>query len=158
MTRYIVGTLFFGAFMSFGLFAITRTVSNIPNALQSPGWPVAAGVITESRLTAPRKKGARHQLRYAYDVDGVAYSSDRTAFAGVLWSATARDRAARFPEGKTVSVYYQPGNPSVAVLEPGVSWFRTVGALLVGLLFTALGGAGFKALFFGRDDSQGQAT
>ena len=55
-------------------------------------------------------------------------------------TSSMKDTVAEYPRGKAVSVYYQPENPKVCVLEPGVTW-RAWGSLAV-----AAGGIGVAIL------------
>jgi len=96
----------------------------------SPQWPSVDGVM----LTAqPRSMNAnpaepeasQHdwvaEVRYAYTVDGKAYTGDRLQAFGRRYMT--RDEVlkelAPFPVGATVKVYHDPAKPEVSVLIPG---------------------------------------
>jgi hypothetical protein len=108
------------AMMPFGL-ALPRYL----RAKRSTKWPVAQGVITVSRLQVgyvKRMKGYRGEIRYQYRVGSTDYNGSRLSFERVhlavedAWQKVIDD----YPVGKTVNVYYDPEEPSFAVLEPGL--------------------------------------
>ena len=70
-------------------------------------------------------------VSYNYDVDGTTYSSDLLGFIRV-WTddeSDAQGMVQRYPVGQTVTAYYDPGDPSRAVLDPGVSLNSMLGLL-----------------------------
>jgi hypothetical protein len=105
------------------------------------GWPAAAGRITHSgvgRELTTDGEGGSHELfdaevRYMYEVDGATLRGEmihanREPFAS---RRRAEGLARRYPEGAEVRVFYDPDDPSRAVLEPGT------GAAPFGYLATA---------------------
>src|ERR1700749_911822 len=79
----------------------------IYRGLRSRHWPRVSGRIT--RLP---------KVRYAYEVDNRSYESTRLSFSTI---APSWDRLpSTLQPGQTVSVSYDPSNPSRAVLRPGV--------------------------------------
>jgi hypothetical protein len=54
---------------------------------------------------------------YSYSVDGAVFRSQRVRSADEP-GETAATTVARYPAGASVVVYYDPGNPSDALLEP----------------------------------------
>jgi len=120
----------------------------------SDGWPSTKGHVVESRVqtrvavdgsdvSRGRLFGPRHYehvpvVRYAYEVGGVPYTSDRVRFGersaerGDRGQERAREAAGRYPAGAAVDVYYDPAIPSRSVLETGrqsTPWMLGVGAL-----------------------------
>ena len=102
-------------------------------AAQADGWKQTPGRITASdteafqagreRLSTPSRTLQRQRIIYAYTVGGVNYVSDRVSMGARTSSSVAAMEQAqvrRYPVGKTVTVYYDPANPSQAVLERGV--------------------------------------
>jgi hypothetical protein len=57
---------------------------------------------------------------YSYRVDDARFMSSRVSFtaADSTNRADAEQGAARYPVGKAVQVFYNPGDPQQAVLEP----------------------------------------
>jgi len=68
--------------------------------------------------------GPETLLWYEYHVDKQRYlaSNYRNGGNGTPFSRVAEAAGKRYPVGRTVSVYYNPQNPQVAVLEPGLWW------------------------------------
>lgn len=62
-------------------------------------------------------------IHFTYQVDGQSYTSEEYAYGA--WnnsnSSGAKKMLRKYPVGKTVRVYYNPSDPSDAVLEHGVS-------------------------------------
>lgn len=115
------------------------------HAHASTSWPSTNGVITENAETVTRhrerwprrRSGSRtinsvqRHVRYTYTVDGAAYLGSRVAYHGYeQCECEGLDR----PNGE-VRVYYDPGEPSRAVLLPGIrcSVLPTVAILAFGL-------------------------
>ena len=94
-------------------------------AKSSSQWPRAAGVITSSHLVAgsfKQMKGYRGVVHYRYQVGSAEYSGSRLSFGRD--HLAVRDAWQKvldtYPAGKTVDVYYDPKDPSFAILEPGL--------------------------------------
>ena len=92
--------------------------------IRSAQWPSTDAAIKFSGLQAGyfrQLKGFLPDVRYSYSVGNVNYTGSRVDFHQHL---TARDTAeamiAPYPVGKIVRVYYDPADPSCAVLEPGI--------------------------------------
>jgi len=87
----------------------------------------------------------RAKVAYRYRVHGKDYTSGRVFFgdwlATSLSQSAARRRVMKYRTGSTVTVLYDPAQPSRAVLEPGINW-QTWLEMAFGLLFAA------TALFF----------
>ena len=99
-------------------------------------WPTAQGNVVESsverrfsRDNDRQAKSTYHaRLFYEFSVDGTTFTGDRVAYGdhGSNDPSHARGVVSRYPQGKTVTVYYIPGNPEECVLEPGLqgqAWF-----------------------------------
>jgi Protein of unknown function (DUF3592) len=97
---------------------------------ESIRWPVTTGMISRVELkdwihkphTDPSFKPV---IFYDYTVDGVAHRGERVSFDdGDGVRILPREKAAawidrNYPVGKRLPVYYDPGDPNLAVLEPG---------------------------------------
>jgi hypothetical protein len=104
-------------------------------AFYSNSWPSTQGTITLSQIdsyqtqssmgpgtSTPSQTTMFHpQVSYDYSVGGRDYHSDLINLADNSYSDahTAEKMLAPYPKGKGVSVYYDPGQPEKAVLEPG---------------------------------------
>ncbi len=79
----------------------------------------------------------RADLEYAYTVAGVNYRGNRLALGGTFYASRAalvRGAARRYRAGEAVQVFYNPDDPSEAVLEPravGLGLLWGVAALLL---------------------------
>ncbi len=101
--------------------------------LASASWPAADGKILYSRARTGRS--AETLLWYEYHVDGRRYlaSNYRNGGNGTPFDDVAKEAAKRYPVGRTVTVYYDPGDPSNALLEPGLWWGNFI-APAIGML------------------------
>ena len=139
-------------FMACGLVASLAVISSLVETRVASRWPTAQGTVLSSRAESRRllaqTGGSRTTtvwsplVEYSYRVGERSYHGSRVAFGPEV--AGARDLAEqtvqRYPAGATVSVRYDPSNPSHATLETAMA-FRWV-ALLVPIGFFA------AALFF----------
>jgi Protein of unknown function (DUF3592) len=127
--------------VGFGLFAVFTALfarGLQKQAAMAKGWPKTPGRIVQSgteqfqsRTSASNNSGPRSGTRtmyrqrvtYSYVVKGVPYVSDRVDFGartkGTIESLEL-DVVKRYAPGSTVTVYYDPKNPTQAVLDPGV--------------------------------------
>lgn len=135
--------LFFAIFglagAGFGIFG-----AGLP-ALQVLGardWPAVTCEILESEVhTSSTSDGTSYsaRIRFAYDVDGQRYESDRYKFS----KFSSNDRGASqavvdaHPVGATVNCYVDPGDPSSAVIERGFTDEWVLG--LISLPFLLIG-------------------
>jgi len=127
----------------FGLLCLLHLVRALAGAvagIMSLGWPKSEGVIKEFARVL-RSTGGRRQtfrwtecrIRYEYKVRGKQYSSNKVIAAKPLekdylrWLHDYRNEQ-RLP------VYYNPGKPEQAVLEPGLSRFTVLQIVLWGTL------------------------
>ncbi|MDP3875678.1 MAG: DUF3592 domain-containing protein [Methylobacter sp.] len=106
---------------------------------KAASWPSTEGEITRSDVVVdPHDGGSSAEIKYSYVVDGDNFSSGQFSF-GVRDNSPAKEQllAEVFPVGRKVSVYYDPGNPSIAVVEtrPSSGWTAIVaaGAVCVGV-------------------------
>lgn len=104
-------TLLIGVFMLVGFIAGNQEVELIGEA---SNWPTTEGVITGSYV-ANNDYADIPVVKYEYEVDGNMYRSSGVGF-GV--NGTEGRDLEKYPEGRSVIVYYQPGHPQTAILEP----------------------------------------
>ena len=98
-------------------------------------WPTTAGKVISSRVYVVDISGGESgshnvnaaAVQFEYDVNGHHYKSDRLTYAGNPYPATY---AAKYPKGAAVTVHYDPGNPSEAVLDLS---YNGVPKLLLGI-------------------------
>ena len=102
-------------------------VTNLRNASASKNWPTVPGKVVVSELNRSRSdKGSTTYsatVVYDYNVDGTTYSAKRVSFGQGSSSnpAGARTVLNKYKLGNEVNVHYSPKDPSLAVLEPGVT-------------------------------------
>ncbi len=107
----------------------------LSHALACRKWPTTPGVIVSADRVKHTAQGPRRQpgpvtfeakLSYSYTVNGVSYGGTRVSFsdfAGTSGSSQAASaRLAQYSPGRAVTVYYQPRDPAVSVLETQVRW------------------------------------
>ena len=126
MQNTLLARLFGVVFVLLGAFALVKGLRDVQLAHASPQWPQVQGVVEQSQVAESKTKGKTNyyaDIRYRYEVAGAAHTSDRVAFGG--YQSTDRTpheaQVAKYPAGSTVTVYYQPDAPDMAVLEPGAS-------------------------------------
>ncbi|MCZ0932944.1 MAG: DUF3592 domain-containing protein [Oligoflexia bacterium] len=120
---------------SFGCLAIAFMVfksGNFRVAGQTKHWPKTTGKVTQSYIEARNTQSIHDyflvKVSYDYQVGAMTYKGknilkddDSLSFGG---KAQAELAISEFPVGKTVPVYYSPGNPKDAVLKPGLTWYH----------------------------------
>jgi hypothetical protein len=156
----IIAYIFGGLFLLLGLGGIYGAWSWRRRGQESLHWPTVQGKIVASQITTDVSRDSDGDestvhgadIRYRYSVDGVAHESKTVQWAGDFKSSGTSwqgKRVAKYPVGAGVTVYYDPRNPAVAVLEPA-SRSGSVLTLLMALAFTVAGG-GFILLTWYRD-------
>lgn len=98
-------------------------------AAKGQNWPSTKGVVTASDVqpySVDRETGdARSSVSigYSYAVRGKTYRGDRIGWGKrtVMPTPAAQSLSARYPVGASVPVFYDPGKPVSALLEPGKS-------------------------------------
>lgn len=132
-------------FLGMGTIVTAMGIHGLISAGESVHWPTAQGEITTSTIEARRETDRRDrpgttyraQVRYQFFVDRQRFEGDLVAYGdyGSSDRGHAERITRRYPQGKIVTVYYRPGQPNDALLEPGIhtqTWFLP-GA---GLIFT----------------------
>jgi len=102
--------------------------------------PTSSLLTTSGRITASSiysEKGRygtyfHYDIQYEYTVEQKMYTADQVTFGpdGFDTPEEAQQYADRYPVGSSVAVFYEPGNPTFAVLEPSVKDFASVPVLL----------------------------
>jgi len=138
-SSYLLLLIAFGA----GVPVTVYGVMLILDAWASEGWPTTSGRVIESRVTETRSRNSgtdyRAEITFEYEVDGAAHRSDRWTFNNPKFnsSSEARAVASRYPVDAEVEVYFDPDDPSTAVLQPGAGFFTYIyfifGLSLIGL-------------------------
>jgi hypothetical protein len=113
--------------------------------MSSKNWPSTRGVITASTLATDNSNNGTNSsvtygasVKYSYSVAGQPLTGTKVTFGDYSTSnpAHANSVRGRYPRGREVVVYYDPEDPSYAVLERdiGGNWIL----LVVGGIFAAI--------------------
>ena len=140
----LCGGFFFLLFLGLGIFLIYRTQQSKKKAAASQNWPSTTGQITDSHVSRSQSTDSDGEtiasysarVAYTYQVGGQTYSGENIAFGfnpSYNNQPKAQAAAARYPMGSQVSVYYDPGNPSDAVLERQAPGSKV--GMIVGIIF-----------------------
>ncbi len=142
-----VGVLVSLVFIAIGLGLLYYARGLSAKAQQSLSWPSTEGVIAHSAVLLQMQQTSnsnntptyKADVAYRYKVRGSDYSSDRITLADFSSSGgRAQSIVNRYPDGAPVSVYYNPADPSDAVLERGGT--SGIGVLyIIGGFFAAAG-------------------
>jgi hypothetical protein len=137
----IIGILVITPVFLFGSILLIKGLRNIQMSFASVHWPRATGMVVSSvtTRTAPTPDRTLRSMRdgprspdYAtfgtntkigYIVNGREYTTNLLHFGQTLGSSDRSDAvllSLRYPEGKEAPVSYNPSNPSVAVMNPGL--------------------------------------
>ena len=153
----IIPYLVFGCLLAFGSLLVLILLLIVWEGWRSKQWPAAVGKVvrsgigTEVRETSTQRPttwvthGA--QVEYEYQVGGEKLTGS-TVHVGNTRSGGPRQAqriANRYPAGSDVLVYYNPSDPKVAVLEPGLPpglWILAI----IGLPMFAIGLGGILSL------------
>lgn len=103
------------------------------NFKASASWPAIPGKIVSSKIIEDTERERdddgrervsttyRPDIRFAYRVGDNDYATDTWKLGGIVGSGSpkyAQGVVGRFPAGQSVTVYYNPASPDVAVLDP----------------------------------------
>lgn len=128
-----------------GLVLTLRGICGWHRAVASKYWPAARGVVIKSWLgseTATEDTDeVPYDVIYEYEVAGRGYLANVIRFGSPKQAdpSWAREIAARYPVGASVTAYYNPRRPQVAVLERGlVRPSNQLTSLLVGAVMLVL--------------------
>ncbi len=120
-------------------------IPTIQKAYESVHWPSVQGAIIVSHFSSDSDSDGttyKADIGYDYSINGQNLSGSTVSFGAPNSSNASEIRAIvnHYPLGALVPVYYNPDDPSISVLEPGINWsiffIAGIGALflLVGLI------------------------
>jgi len=116
----------------------------LEQAKASSNWPTTAGLVLKSKVVSHRSNNSSTYLakvNYQYQVEGKRLESETVWFGGDVSTsdqAMVRETVKKYPVDQKVIVYYNPEDPEIAVLEPGV-FKTTYFYYLFGWLFLGVG-------------------
>lgn len=140
--------LFCLAFIGMGVWMLIKLIRNMAQAKQSEHWLTTTGKIISSDLDAQTNTDDEGfstttyiaKILFAYEISGVPYQGDCIDFDYGMRTSNLRIQQAiieRYPEGSSVTVYYDPEKPDQAVLERKVNGAFTT--LVVAAIFISIG-------------------
>jgi hypothetical protein len=139
-----------------GLVVLVKFGRDILLGQKSRSWPKVSGTIIQSILETHHQTDDEGDtsttygvsVHYRYTVSGQEFQGRRRTFSDVRTSSRRRTEAilARYPQGGTVDVYYDPEDPSSCVLETGVGGSAYV-FLAFAIVLVLVGLAGLLGLF-----------
>jgi len=90
--------------------------------VKSEHWPTVEGTVTRGATVQHTFRHSQSiNLQYEYAVNGRMYNGDQYKIGGNNIPKSDADVVAEYPEGKTVTVSYDPASPGTAVLIPGTN-------------------------------------
>lgn len=128
-----------GGMAVIGVWLVVSETERLEQYIKLRGWSTAAGTIVDSRVIGVR--AFRPEIVYQYQVDSVTYrdstSLDPPGFGGRNSKHDAAGKvASEYPAGKSVTIHYDPTNPSKSLLKITAPW-------------SVYGRLGFGAFLFG---------
>jgi hypothetical protein len=134
-------------FTGIGIGIAFFTYNGYKTGVESKHWPTVDGVIIKSKIeqrTTTTGDGANKktevnsypEIAYQYRINGQNYECTKISFFPS--TGNAKQIVSRYPEGKTVRVYYNPDKLKQAVLVPGNSSLNVVPFIFAGV-FILLG-------------------
>jgi hypothetical protein len=110
--------IFFSISLLTGIALVALSLWLRSRSRQCLQWPSVTGQVIESRVDDAHLEMTKPVLRYRYQVGTQSYVGFRVAFSGYGVSRRAMDQLIEpYPQGSTVSVFYNPQDPSSAVLD-----------------------------------------
>ena len=112
---------------------------------QSADWPTANGRITYSHASPHKTKNGNEysaSVRYTYTVSGKNHTGTRITSSDQYQKTLggAKNILSSYPAGRDVLVYYNPSNPTSALLETGIrsNVYIMLGGAVACILFAGL--------------------
>jgi hypothetical protein len=154
MKKLVANCVFYvlmSGFLMSGSLLLISSVLSFQEAKESENWPTTTGVIVDTWVEKHvwrNNEGTKvyteityiPYLEYSYVVHDKTYSCQRVNFGSHEWVYESSDMAykklSRYPIGAEVDVYYDPAEPSKAVLVREISGGTFM--IVMGVLFTAV--------------------
>jgi hypothetical protein len=129
--------------ISIGIGIALSNYSAYKTSVESENWPIADGMIIKSEIEREALDTKENnetttevklfpKIVYKYQVNGKKYEYTKVFFSPS--PGPANQIVSRYPKGKIVQVYYNPGKPNQAVLVPGNASFNYVPFFFAGVL------------------------
>ena len=107
----------------------------------SKQWPKVKGKITIADLEKGfNRDGFSTDIWYEYTVNTIDYASHRIALGVFLetFREDAMKTLKQYKPGQAIEVYYNPANPKMAVLQPGVPAVRMRFGIMLSVIVIAV--------------------
>ncbi|NPV87117.1 MAG: DUF3592 domain-containing protein [Anaerolineae bacterium] len=155
----IIALIFAIIFGILGVVFIIVAQSAKKKAAAAAAWPTVTGRVVSVEVREHRHYDSEdHRTEYSYEpiveytytVGGRQYNGSKISFGANRFDRnTAQRKAAAYPQGASVTVFYDPSDPAKAVLEPQAAGSKVF--LIIGIVFAAIGllaccGGGLAAL------------
>ncbi len=122
--------LFFLAFLLLGMWCLALGTIKATEGLKARSWPKAKGRVISSRIQEMKTQQKIRIARLCFDIDYLylvgdeVYDGHRVNVGWRCFGSESKinEMARRYPSGRQVDVYYNPQNPSISMLEPGLDW------------------------------------
>ncbi len=162
-------SVFFGILSLILLVGVVTSLNELRLDFQSRGWLHVEGRVLHSIVRSweeSRDTYYEPEVEYEYVVKEHKYTSGKVRFGGFApalpWESqnTAWDVVSRFGDRSVMQVYFDPSDPGLSVLEPGIGWLRSLLAFgLFALMLVAFSygsiacGQGCLSSIFGKGTS-----
>lgn len=119
-------------FVLAGAYILGGGIVKLVHASQSKSWPTVQGRILSSKIISVKHKNGtsdKADVLYQYQVNNKTFTSGQIRFGQYDYddSTGAKSDVEKYNRQPDLRVFYSPGNPSIAVLEPGIhgaTWYR----------------------------------
>lgn len=151
-TLLVVGSIVFTQFVISAILIGVILKAHF-DARKAASWPSTRGIVLLSHLEARRSSKGHFVnypvVMYQYHVDGSSFESQKVS-PGMAWGGTGAVKVVeRYPMGSQVTVFYNPAQPSEALLErkpPTITIWLWVTLVIVNLFFCGMGAVFYFAL------------
>jgi len=143
-TLIIIGVIGFSILLVDGIL-LGFIISTLRGVAKAANWSSTMGTVTYSTIESRFNGDSTADypvVHYTYQVMGQTLQGKKIMPGPETGGAGAKKVVARFPVGAQVTVYYDPNNPSDAVLErsmPGHVKWLWITIILVDIFLCALG-------------------
>lgn len=148
----VLGLPFFCIGVGFLLFSVIPTLNE---GWEMASWPSTTATLTQARLNSSSSDGTTTygvEASYHYRVNGRDFNNDRVAInsgndnIGDFQQQLGERLERHYRNEQPVTVYYNPNDPSDALLDRNIRWELLAFKLIFVVVF---GGVGFALLIFG---------
>ena len=150
--QWITIAVFVGFTFLFDAILLGIIVYTQRKVAQARDWPSTMGTVMASAIIWRRSsnKGsvAYPSVQYAYQVMGRPYQGTKIMPGPDAGGSGAHKIVERYPAGKQVQVYYDPNDPSTALLERDTPSFIKILWVVIIALDVFMCGIGAAILFF----------